>query len=147
MELRAVIKRATGPAPSIAFAILLLGAVLLLTAAAQHSEILSDHFSILVVVNLFGILILALLIAANLWRLVRQFRSGILGSRFTIRLLIAFALLAILPLSVVYYFSVQFLNKGIDSWFDVRIEQALDDALLLGRSSLEAFKNDQLRQT
>ncbi|MDH3466881.1 MAG: two-component sensor histidine kinase, partial [Gammaproteobacteria bacterium] len=116
MELRAVIKRATGPAPSIAFAILLLGAVLLLTAAAQHSEILSDHFSILVVVNLFGILILALLIAANLWRLVRQFRSGILGSRFTIRLLIAFALLAILPLSVVYYFSVQFLNKGIDSW-------------------------------
>jgi len=146
MEIRAVIKRATGPAPSIAFAILLLGAVLLLTAAAQHSEILSDHFSILVIVNLLGILILALLIGANLWRLVRQFRSGILGSRFTIRLLITFALLAILPLSVVYYFSVQFLSKGIDSWFDVRIEQALDDALLLGRASLEAFKNDQLRQ-
>ena len=43
-----------------------------------------------------------------------------------------------------YFFAVNFLSRGIDSWFDVQIEQALDDALLLGRSSLETKKYDVL---
>ena len=47
---------------------------------------------------------------------------------------------------MVYYFSVQFLSRSIDSWFDVRIEKALDDALLLGRSTLEATKLEVIRQ-
>ena len=146
MGFRALVLRAIGPVPTIVLSVLLLVALFMLTAAAQHSAVFGEHYSKLVVVNVLGILLLSALITANLWRLVRQFRAGVLGYRLTVRLLVVFALLAVLPLSVVYYFSVQFLSKGIDSWFDVRIEQALDDALLLGRASLEAFKADLLEQ-
>jgi len=47
---------------------------------------------------------------------------------------------------MVYFFAVQFLNKGIDSWFDVRVEQAIEDAVLLGETSLEAIKQDMIKE-
>ncbi|MDH3407429.1 MAG: ATP-binding protein, partial [Gammaproteobacteria bacterium] len=49
------------------------------------------------------------------------------------------------PVSVVFYFSIQALNRGIDNWFDVRIERALDDALLLGRTALDAQRQDLVK--
>jgi len=137
-----VIRTLTGPVAGITLSIALLVALFLLTEAAQDSAALGEMYSTLLVVNVIGIVALLGLIFANLWRLFRQLRQQALGSRLTLRLLGAFALLAVVPLSVVYYFSVQFLNQGIDSWFDVRIEQALDDAVLIGRTSLEAVKQD-----
>ena len=79
-------------------------------------------------------------------KLVSAFRARALGSRLTLRFIATFAILALVPLAMVYYFSVQFLSRSIDSWFDVRIEKALDDALLLGRSTLEATKLEVIRQ-
>ncbi len=117
-------------------------ALLLLTSAAQHAEVSGEFYSTLLIVNILGIVILAALITANVWHLYRQFRAQALGSRLTMRLLGMFVLLAGIPLAVVYYFSVQFLSKGVDSWFDVRVEQAIGDALLLGRNTLEVLKQD-----
>lgn len=135
-----------GPIPAVVISLVLLGALFMLTAAAQHSTVFGELYSLLLVVNVLGIVALAVLIIANLWRMIREFRERKLGSRLTMRLLGAFVLLAVVPLAVVYYFSVQFVSRGIDSWFDVRIEQALDDALLLGRASLEAIKQDVVEQ-
>src|SRR5258706_4063807 len=70
-----------------------------------------------------------------------------MGSRLTLRLLAMFVALAVAPVTVVFFFSVQTLNRGIDTWFDVRIEQALNDALLLGRASLDAIKQDLVKTT
>jgi nitrogen fixation/metabolism regulation signal transduction histidine kinase len=141
----ALIRHLTGPVPAVLLSVLLLVAVFLLSAAAQHSEVFGGFFSLLLLFNVVGIFGLLVLILVNLYRLMRQVRAQVLGSRLTMRLLGMFTLLAVIPLGVVYYFSVQFVNKGIDSWFDVRIEQALDDALLLGRASLEAIKEDKVR--
>ncbi|MDH3689235.1 MAG: ATP-binding protein [Gammaproteobacteria bacterium] len=135
-----------GPVPAVILSLTLLGALFMLTTAAQHSTAFGEQYSLLLAVNLLGIVALAALIIVNLWRLVRQFRARVLGSRLAMRFLGAFVLLAVLPLAIVYYFSVQFVSRGIDSWFDVRIEQALDDALLLGRASLEAIKQDVIEK-
>jgi nitrogen fixation/metabolism regulation signal transduction histidine kinase len=59
-----------------------------------------------------------------------------------VRFVISFFILTIIPISVVFYFSAQFLTRGVDSWFDDKIEQALDDALLLGQGFLEASKQN-----
>ena len=67
------------------------------------------------------------------------------GTRLTARLLALFAALAVLPVTVVFLFSIQTLHRGIDNWFDVKIEQALDDALLLGRTALDALKQDLVK--
>ena len=136
----------TGPAPAVALSVLLLAAVFMLTAAAKRSEVFSGYYTVLLAVNALGIIALTVLIAVSLLRLVRQFRAGAPGSRLGLRLLGMFVLIALIPLVTVYYLSVQFISKGIDSWFDVRIEQALDDALMLGRASLEAVKDHRTRR-
>jgi len=134
----------SGPIPVVALSVLLVAAILMLSAAAQHSELFGEYFSVLLAVNALGILALLVLIVANVYRLVRQLRAQTLGSRLTLRVLVMVILLVLTPISIVYYLSVEFINKGIDSWFDDQIEQALDDALMLGRTSLETIKKDNI---
>ncbi|HET9762052.1 MAG TPA: ATP-binding protein, partial [Casimicrobiaceae bacterium] len=53
------------------------------------------------------------------------------------RLVLLFALVAVLPGALLYGVSVQFLGKSIESWFDVRVDRALEGGLNLGRSALD----------
>ena len=115
-------------------------ATLSLSMSAQNAPNQDTWFTALLVVNVIGIAVLLVYLLASLARLVRQYRKRVLGSRLMVRFVILFAILTIIPIGVVYYFSAQFLAKGIDSWFDDKIEQALDDALLLGQGFLEASK-------
>ena len=55
-----------------------------------------------------------------------------------------FGVLATLPILLVYFFAVQFLNRGIDSWFNLEIRKSLDDALVLSRSALEVRMREHL---
>ena len=91
--------------------------------------------------------ILTLLIGYNLYRLVHQYRIRAPGARLTLRLVAMFVAIALAPLGVVYYFSLQLLQEGIDSWFDVRIEKGLEDALELSRASLDLRIREVLKQT
>ncbi len=141
-----MISRLLGPGFTLLLSAFLLIASVLLSRAAGNDELFGDFYSALILLNVIGISLLALMSAFQIWRLIGQFRAKVLGSRLTLRFVGTFAVLALIPLAVVYYFAVQFLNRGIDSWFDVQIEQALDDALLLGRSSLESIKLDVVDQ-
>jgi nitrogen fixation/metabolism regulation signal transduction histidine kinase len=133
-----------GPVPALALSLLLLSALLLLSFAAQNEAKLADLFAPLLIVNLAGIALLLILSLASLAKLVHQIRAHVVGSRLTLRIVVMFTLLAFLPLSAVYYISIQFLSRGIDSWFDVRIEQAMEDASLLGQVSLKSLKESQI---
>ena len=141
-----LISRIFGPGFTLALSALLLIASVLLSLAAENDELFGDYYAALTLLNVVGIILLAILTAFQIWRLVGQFRSRVLGSRLTLRFVSTFVVLALIPLAVVYYFAVQFLSRGVDSWFDVQIEQALDDALLLGRSSLESTKMNVVEQ-
>ena len=141
-----MISRLLGPSFTLLLSAFLLIASVLLSRAAGNDELFGDFYSALILLNVVGISLLALMSAFQIWRLIGQFRAKVLGSRLTLRFVGTFAVLALIPLAVVYYFAVQFLSRGIDSWFDVQIEQALDDALLLGRSSLESIKLDVVDQ-
>lgn len=139
-------KRYLGPLFVLTFSIALLGASVLLAQSAQDNDFFGDYYGALIALNLIGVAILALLTFFQVRKLVSAFRTRALGSRLTLRFVTTFAVLAIIPLAMVYYFAVQFLSRSIDSWFDTQIEQALDDALLLGRSTLETIKLDLVRQ-
>ena len=69
------------------------------------------------------------LLARKIWQLVRDYRAHVPGSRLTARTVAIFGALVIAPLLIVYLFSLEFLNRGIDSWFRVEIKQGLNDAL------------------
>ena len=143
---KSIVRFLLGPVPAVILSLLLLFTVFLLTSAAQHAKLSGEFYSVLLGVNILGIITLGILIAINLVRLYRQLRAKVLGSRLTLRLVGMFVLLVVLPLTVVYHFSVQFLSKGVDTWFDVKIDRAVDDALLLGATSLEAIKQEGVDQ-
>lgn len=135
-------RKRTLPILTYALAIFLLASLFLLSQAAQQSDRFANYYSILLVLDVVGIILVLIVVIANIVHLLQELRSETVGAGLTLRLIVAFLALSVLPLSVVYYVSVEFLNRGIDSWFDVRIEQALNDALLLGRTSLEAARQD-----
>ncbi|MHB8472089.1 MAG: sensor histidine kinase [Gammaproteobacteria bacterium] len=127
--------------------VLLLTALHLLSKSTSNSTHLDGSYFWLLVLNGVGLLILGALIVGHLVRLISQYRRGVAGSRLTVRLVMMFALLSFAPMTVVYYYSLQFLHRGIDSWFDVNVEKALDDALELSRSALDMRMRELLRDT
>lgn len=126
--------------PASATIILLFGFVLLslqlMSSATQESSELGEMYSWLLVINTLGSVILLGLVAFNAYSLVRELKKKEAGSRLTTRMVSLFVLLALAPAAIVFYFSVQFLHQGIDSWFNVEIDRAMDDALELSQSSL-----------
>ncbi|WP_038070493.1 MULTISPECIES: ATP-binding protein [Thioalkalivibrio] len=117
--------------------LLLLTSLVVMGGAAQDQARFEQLFLWLLVFHAAILLVLGGLIIHQFVRMVAQYRKGVPGSRLTLRLVGGFMLVAVLPVSVVYYFSFEFLNEGVDSWFDVRVDSALEDALELSRSSLD----------
>jgi nitrogen fixation/metabolism regulation signal transduction histidine kinase len=115
----------------------LLGSLILMSAALQNSARFGALYSILLLTNSAGLVAFIVLIGINLHRLAGQLRRREPGARLTLRMLVMFVALAVTPVIVLYGFSLDFLRRGIDSWFDVRIEQALAGALDLGREALD----------
>ncbi|MHB8453289.1 MAG: ATP-binding protein [Acidiferrobacterales bacterium] len=132
----------TGMTPLAVLSLLLVVALSMMVAATQNSSVFGRVYLPLLVINVTGIVTLLALILFNLHRLVVQFRAGAMGSRLTLRVLGFFIVLTVVPVSVVYIFSVEAVSKGVDNWFDVKIERALNDALALGHASLDAIKQD-----
>ncbi len=125
---------------------LLIGSLYLMSSATQNSEQFSRLYIPLLLINILVLLILAGLILFNLGRLIRQYRNHATGARLTVRLVVLFVILSVGPVSVLYYFSLGFVRHGIDSWFDVRVDQALNDALNLSRTALDWRMRDMMRQ-
>jgi nitrogen fixation/metabolism regulation signal transduction histidine kinase len=126
--------------------LLLLGSLIMMSDATQNSTRFAGLYSFLLLFNTFGLLTLVVLIGINIQRLIRQYRQHQPGSRMTMRMVAMFTVLAVTPVLVVYYFSLDFLRRGIDSWFDVRIEQALDDSLELSRKALDMRMRELLKE-
>src|SRR5690606_38772856 len=125
---------------------LLLVSLTLLSEATQNSARFGSLYVWLLLINVLGLLVLQGLIVGNVWQLLRQRRRGQVVSRLTVRLVLVLGAVAVIPVSVVYYFSMQFLRAGIDSWFDVRVEAALRDALRLSQASLDLRMRELLRR-
>jgi len=121
-----------------------LSGLMLFSQVAQDSEDFSRLQVWILPLNLAAILVLLLLIVGNLVRLIRDRRRHVPGSRLKARMVILLVVLAVTPLLVVYTFAVQFINRGIDSWFSVDVEQGLGNALELSRTALGLEMRDHV---
>ncbi len=136
----------SGPLAIFILIILLLFSLRMINSASMDAEQFQQLYYLLLAVNLVILAMLVFLIARQAWRLLRQLRQHVAGARLTLRMVIIFVSLAIFPALVVYTFSIQFINRSIDSWFDVTVEKALEDALTLSRSAVDERKKSLLRQ-
>jgi nitrogen fixation/metabolism regulation signal transduction histidine kinase len=128
----------------IVFISAVLGAVLLylLSHASANTALSGQNYTLLLVLNIALAVFLIILIGLQLWKLYRQMRKQVIGSRLTLRLLGMFALMALIPGMIVYAVSVNFLTRSIESWFNVKVEAALDGGLRLGQSALDILLDD-----
>ena len=122
-------------------------ALFLLSQTSRNSAAFGQLHEQLLIVNALGVVVLTLLIVGNLVRLVRDYWRKTPGTKLRARMLAAFVGLAVMPLAVVYLFAVEFLNQGIESWFDVEIERGLGDAITLSRSALDGRLHTAMERT
>jgi nitrogen fixation/metabolism regulation signal transduction histidine kinase len=130
-----------------ALLVLLMVSLYTIGDATSHSATFGKYYNWLLFFNALGLVVLLSLIVYNVYKLIVQYRLKTIGSHLTARMIGVFVLLTIIPVSVVYYFSLSFLHRGIDSWFDVGIETALEDSLQLGRGAIDLRKRDALKKT
>lgn len=114
----------------------------LLSVASSNTSISGDYYKYLLYINIALAVLLAGLIGFQILHLYQNAKAKVVGSRLNLRLLTAFALMAILPGLVVYLVSVNFLTRSIESWFNVKVESALDGGLSLGQRALDIMLVD-----
>ncbi|HEX8873027.1 MAG TPA: ATP-binding protein [Nitrosospira sp.] len=146
------IAKATGQQPSVKYVIIIaagLGAILLflLASAGADTGLFERKYRLLIRLNVGFVLFLMAVVGYLLWRLRRRLNAGVFGSRLAVRLLLIFSLMAILPGALVYGVSVQFLSKSIESWFDVKVDRALEGGLDLGRTILDNLLEELRNRT
>ena len=119
--------------------VLLLGAIMLylLSSASADTPLFSSDLPLLLGLGVGLVLVLMLVVGYQLLLLRRRLKARVFGSKLTLRLVLLFALVAVLPGALVYGVSVQFLSRSIESWFDVRVDKALEGGLSLGRVTLD----------
>ncbi len=122
-------------------------ALLIMAQTVQQSAHFSDLHPFIVGVNVAGLLVLLILIGGRVVQLIRDWRKRVVGSRLEARMVWMSATLAMAPLLLVFYFSVVFLNRGIDSWFHVEIREGLQDALTLSRAALDLRMREYMTRT
>ena len=118
-----------------------LGGILLflLASASANTAFFASHYPWLLALNAATAVALFMLIVWQVRVLWREYRSKVFGSRLKLRLMLMLGLMAVLPGVLIYAVSVQFVTKSIDTWFDVRVEKALESGLDLGRGALDSL--------
>ncbi len=130
--------------PIVLVVVLLAISLKLLSSATSSPHEAGDLNLWLIPLNGFILLILSVLIVYNIIQLIARLKSKQAGSRYTARLMAAFAILTILPVLVISFFSMNFLGDRIDAWFDVKIEGALDASLELSKRALDVRMRQHL---
>ncbi len=115
---------------------------LLLMSTAADTVLFSRNYPLLVALNVVLALGMVALVGWQVRTLWRDYQAQVFGARLKLRLMLMFGVIAVLPGALVYGVSVQFVTRSIESWFDVRVEKALESGLHLGRSALDSLLAD-----
>lgn len=111
--------------------------VFLLATASANTSLFASHYSLLLGLNAALAVALLALVGFQLVSLRRRLKARVFGSRLTLRFLVLFATMAVVPGVLVYTVSVQFLSKSIESWFDVSVDSALEGGIKLGQAAVD----------
>jgi len=114
----------------------------LLSIATNNPALYERHYVWLFWVNVTVAALLVLVIGIAGVRLLVRVKRGKFGSRLLLKLAAIFALVGVVPGVLIYTVSYQFVSRSIESWFDVKVETALDAGLKLGKGTLDAIVAD-----
>ena len=113
------------------------GSLLALMFAEDNPNELNRMQSSLLVVNILSFVVFFIIVVLSAKNLLNDYRKNKLGAKLRLRMSLAFGGLAVIPAVVLFFFAINFMNKGISVWSDADVEQGLNNALMLGRSALD----------
>ncbi len=119
----------------------------LLTQATDNRELYERNYARLFAVNVVVASMLFLVISWVAYKLAKRLRQGKFGSRLLVKLAAVFALAGFVPGMLIYVVSYQFVSRSIESWFDIKVEGALEAGLNLGRATLDTLSSDLTSKT
>ncbi|MDX1351903.1 MAG: ATP-binding protein [Thiomicrorhabdus sp.] len=126
---------------------LLLLALVIMSQTLQNASSFADSYSTLLFFTVGGVGLLLFFLVKTLLRLFTQFRKKVPGSKVTVRLTLITSLLLGIPTAIIFYFSLSFIQQGINQWFDVKTEVALDNATAVVRITLDNKTRESLKMT
>jgi Signal transduction histidine kinase involved in nitrogen fixation and metabolism regulation len=129
------------------FACLATVAFFLLASASANTDLFEQHYFSLLVLNAVLIIILMIVVGRQAYKLWRARRQGVFGSKLAVRLTLICALVALLPGVLVYAVSVQFIGRSVESWFDVRVDRALEGGMNVSHNALNTRLNDTIAKS
>lgn len=132
---------------SVSMLVVGLGLLYLLAEASSNRELFERNYARLFVANVIVASAISLAVLWVGWRLYQRIRTGRFGSRLLLKLAVTFALVGFAPGLLIYGVSYQFVSRSIESWFDAKVQSALDAGLSLGRVSLDAIASDLARKS
>lgn len=140
------IKRRALPLVTLLSGLIALILLLLLSTATSNTEFFDQYFIWLYAANIVvGILLLLTIIILVVVISIR-WRKGRFGTRLIAKLAMIFALVGVVPGLILYSVSWQFVSKSIETWFDVKVESALNSGLELGRVTLRIAQEEILAE-
>jgi nitrogen fixation/metabolism regulation signal transduction histidine kinase len=127
----------------VALATLLLG---LLAIASANTRLFERHYAWLLWFSLGVAALLLILVVELVRRLVQRFRRGLFGTRLMARMAATFVAMTVIPVALIFLVAVQFIERSVESWFDLPVERALESGLNLGRTSMDSLSSDLLQK-
>ena len=117
-------------------------ALFLVVSSSRDPGLFADRYPWLLTLNGVVAAMLTVLVVFQVVTLRRKLKAGVFGAKLTLRLVLLFALMAVLPGALIYGMSVQFLARSIESWFEVRLDKALEGGINIGRGALDGMLKD-----
>jgi nitrogen fixation/metabolism regulation signal transduction histidine kinase len=127
----------------VGLATLLLG---LLAIASANTRLFERHYAWLLWFSLGVAALLLVLVVELVRRLVQRFRRGLFGTRLMARMAATFVAMTVIPVALIFLVAVQFIERSVESWFDLPVERALESGLNLGRTSMDSLSSDLLQK-
>lgn len=101
-------------------------------------------FFLLINLNVLLLVLLVFLVTRNIFKLALERRRGIFGSRLRTRLVLAFVSLTLAPSILLFLVAQGFLTTAFDTWFNVRVDEALRGSLEVSQSYYQFAANNAL---
>ncbi|MBI5599818.1 MAG: HAMP domain-containing protein [Deltaproteobacteria bacterium] len=120
----------------------ILPVIILLTYIESHISIISGDLPVatnifvlgLININIILLVLLIFLVFRNAVKIFLESRRRLLGSRLRTKIISAFVALTIIPTFLLFFIVIGLVNKSIDSWFNIKIEDSLKGSLELAQN-------------
>ncbi len=100
---------------------------------------------VLINFNVLLLLLIVFLVLRNLVQLVFDRKRKILGTKLRTKLVISFMSMALIPTSILFFLALQFVSTSMDYWFNINVEQALEESLGIARNVYQEERNAAAR--